>query len=347
MVKNPGRMGTWPAMVLLALLATSQICTPAADSNDQRVEELLQLQERAPDSIIRLDDASLRKFALQPEGRPYSLVVFFDALQLRDKTELKLEELRKEFGLAASAFVTHNKGTPAGSKVFFVELEFKQSPLSFSLFGVNALPSIRLVPPGKSGLKESQSLDAGEMGRAADGIAAFVESRTGHKVGEIQRPPLVTKQQMVVVAGGLLVAAPFVVKMLMAPNTPLHERELWCFGALLIYFFSVSGGMFNIIRGMPLFMPDRNNPGKLLFFYQQSGMQLGAEGFVVGFLYTVVGAILALVSHFLDRFKSRMVQRMVMVVGMTVCFWAVRAVIFLDNWKTGYKVHAFWPNRWS
>ncbi|CAM8963640.1 unnamed protein product [Rhodiola kirilowii] len=58
---------------------------------------------------------------------------------------------------------------------------------------------------------------------------------------------------------------------------------------VLIDFFSVSGAMHNINMKMPMFITDRDDPTKLVFFYQGSGMQLGAEGFAVGFLYTIVG----------------------------------------------------------
>jgi oligosaccharyltransferase complex subunit gamma len=98
---------------------------------------------------------------------------------------------------------------------------------------------------------------------------------------------------------------------------------------------------------MPLFMQDRNQPGKLLFFYQGSGMQLGAEGFVVGFLYTVVGLLLGFITQFAARIKSRMVQQILMLVGIVISFLAVRKVVLLDNWKTGYWIHAFWPTRWT
>jgi oligosaccharyltransferase complex subunit gamma len=98
---------------------------------------------------------------------------------------------------------------------------------------------------------------------------------------------------------------------------------------------------------MPLFMQDRNQPGKLLFFYQGSGMQLGAEGFVVGFLYTVVGLLLGFITQFAARIKSRMVQQILMLVGIAISFLAVRKVVLLDNWKTGYWIHAFWPTRWT
>ncbi|KAL6562231.1 putative dolichyl-diphosphooligosaccharide--protein glycosyltransferase subunit 3B [Orobanche gracilis] len=35
-----------------------------------------------------------------------------------------------------------------------------------------------------------------------------------------------------------------------------------------------------------------------------------------------------------------------MVFALIVSVWAVREVIFLDNWKTGYGVHGYWPSRW-
>lgn len=117
-------------------------------------------------------------------------------------------------------------------------------------------------------------------------------------------------------------------------------------GSVFIYFFSVAGTMHNIIRNMPMFMTDRNDPNKLVFFYQGSGMQLGAEGFAVGFLYTIVGLAIAVVTHSLVYVRSVGVQRALMFVAMVVSVWAVRKVIYLDNWKTGYGIHAYWPSSW-
>lgn len=96
-----------------------------------------------------------------------------------------------------------------------------------------------------------------------------------------------------------------------------------------------------------MFLADRNDPGKLVFFYQGSGMQLGAEGFAIGFLYTIVGLLLAFVTRVLVVVRNRNVQRGVMTFALLVSFWAVRKVVYLDNWKTGYGVHAFWPSSWS
>ncbi|KAJ6767298.1 DOLICHYL-DIPHOSPHOOLIGOSACCHARIDE--PROTEIN GLYCOSYLTRANSFERASE SUBUNIT 3B-RELATED [Salix purpurea] len=75
-------------------------------------------------------------------------------------------------------------------------------------------------------------------------------------------------------------------------------------------------------------------------------MQLGGEGFAVGFLYTTVGLLLGVVTHVLVRVNNRSAQQVVMGVALVVSFWAVKKVVSLDNWKTGYGVHAFWPPRW-
>ncbi|CAI8611063.1 unnamed protein product [Vicia faba] len=92
---------------------------------------------------------------------------------------------------------------------------------------------------------------------------------------------------------------------------------------------------------LPMFLLDHNDPSKLVFFYQGSGMQLGAEGFTVGFLYTLAGLLLAFMSHGLVNVKSVKVQRVVMIFALLVCFLAVKQVVFLDNWKTGYGIHGY------
>ncbi|KAH7662174.1 Oligosaccharyl transferase complex subunit OST3/OST6 protein [Dioscorea alata] len=144
----------------------------------------------------------------------------------------------------------------------------------------------------------------------------------------------------------LLASAPFVIKRVLAGDTILHDRKLWMSLAVFVYFFSVSGTMHNIIRKMPMFISDRNDPGKPVFFYQGSGMQLGAEGFAIGFLYTAVGVALAATTHGLVRLKNVKAQRGYMLVAMIVAYWAVSKVIYLDNWKTGYSIHAYWPTSW-
>ncbi|PHU04054.1 putative dolichyl-diphosphooligosaccharide--protein glycosyltransferase subunit 3 [Capsicum chinense] len=92
-------------------------------------------------------------------------------------------------------------------------------------------------------------------------------------------------------------------------NTLMHNKNAWMVGSIFVYFFSVSGTMYNIINKIPIAMVDRDDPGKLVFFYDGSGMQLRAEGFTIGFLYTMFGLLLAFVTRVLVHEKNRNIQR--------------------------------------
>lgn len=274
------------------------------------------------------------------------MLLFFDAASLHSKSDLHLPQLRREFALLSASFLANNPDSDSSSALFFADIEFSESQHSFSQFGVNSLPHVRLIRPDHSRLADSEQMDQSHFSRLADSMAEFVEARTGLEVGPVVRPPLVSRNQVALLVILFLMSVPFGIRRIAQGDTMLHDPKLWMAGALFVYFFSVSGGMYGIIRHTPMFLTDRADPNKLVFFYQGSGMQLGAEGFAVGFLYTLVGLMLAVVTHLLVKVESLQTQRFAMLAVMVVGWWAVRKVIFLDNWKTGYSIHTFWPSGW-
>ncbi|KAL1562473.1 putative dolichyl-diphosphooligosaccharide--protein glycosyltransferase subunit 3B [Salvia divinorum] len=338
---------TFAVAALLVISHLSLLTTPATSlSSDSLLTELSDLQSQSPTGVIRLSDSLLRRIVSLPTPRPFHALIFFDAHQLHSKPELSLPTLKSEFGLVSASFQSNNPNFK--SKLFFFEIEFQESQSSFALFGVNSLPHIRLIPPTASDVKtESIQMDAADYSRLGDSMAEFIESRAKFTVGPINRPPVVSKKQIAFVIAVILIWSPFFLKKLIAGNTIFHDKNIWMAGSVFVYFFSVSGAMFNIIRKMPMFIADRQDPSKLVFFYQGSGMQLGAEGFSIGFLYTIVGLLLAFVTHVLVRVKNKNVQRVVMLFVLLVSFWAVKKVVFLDNWKTGYGIHGYMPTSWQ
>lgn len=52
----------------------------------------------------------------------------------------------------------------------------------------------------------------------------------------------------------VLIVILFVVKIVVVFELLFWEFKVWCFGVLMIYFFSVFGGMYNIICKMLFFM---------------------------------------------------------------------------------------------
>ncbi|KAG1368263.1 putative dolichyl-diphosphooligosaccharide--protein glycosyltransferase subunit [Cocos nucifera] len=335
-------------LLLVAIPALISLSSATSPTADDLVAELETLRVQSPSGVIHLDDRSVSRFLTSaPVSRPYSLIIFFDAAQLRSKPDLHLSHLRSEFALVSSSFAAHHASSPATSlRVFFCDIEFQESQSSFSLFGVTALPHLRYVGPHHRSPRDSESMDQAGFSRLAESMAEFVEAKTKIPVGPIVRPPPISPRQIAFLAVALLISAPFLIKRILDGDTMLHDRRFWMALAVFVYFFSVAGTMHNIIRKMPMFLQDRNDPDRLIFFYQGSGMQLGAEGFAVGFLYTIVGLIVAFATHVLVRVRNTTAQRGVMLVAMLVAFWAVKKVIHLDNWKTGYSVHAFWPTSW-
>nr|XP_043623986.1 probable dolichyl-diphosphooligosaccharide--protein glycosyltransferase subunit 3B [Erigeron canadensis] len=337
-----------PMSILFTILLLS--FTPfltSSTSDSDLLTELKSIQSRSPSNVIHLNDNLLRRI-ISTKPRSFSLILFFDAIQLHDKSELHLKSLKSEFNLLSNSFTLNNQDSPATlSKLFFADIEFGESQSSFAQFGVNALPHIRLLPPNAVSLKsDSIQMDAGDFSRLAESMSEFIESKTKISIGHIHRPPIVSKTQIGFILIAFLISLPFLIKRALAGETMLHDKKIWLMGSVFVYFFSVSGTMHNIIRKMPMFISDRNDPNKLVFFYQGSGMQLGAEGFAIGFLYTIVGLLLAFVTHVLVRVKSKTAQRAIMILAMIVSVWAVRKVVFLDNWKTGYAVHAYLPSSW-
>ncbi|KAG6502159.1 probable dolichyl-diphosphooligosaccharide--protein glycosyltransferase subunit 3 [Zingiber officinale] len=335
-----------PIATLILLAAATSAAVP---SGDDLVAELQTLRDQSPSGVIRLNDRLVSRFLTSVDTpRPYSLLIFFDANQLRSKAELHLPHLHSEFSLLSASFAAHHKEDDvSSSRLFFCDIEFGESQQSFGLFGVSSLPHARLVTPSTRSLRDSVSMDQSDISRGADSMADFVEAKTKISLGgPILRPPLISLRQVLFLLAAVLISAPFLIRRILEGDTFFHDRRVWMSLALFVYFFGVSGTMHNIIRNMPMVLPDRSNPDRLIFFYQGSGMQLGAEGFAIGSLYMVVGLVLAFVTHLLVRFQNISVQRGFMLVGMLLAYWAVSKVIYLDNWKTGYSIHAFWPKSW-
>ncbi|CAA0825183.1 Probable dolichyl-diphosphooligosaccharide--protein glycosyltransferase subunit 3B [Striga hermonthica] len=338
------------AFFLTTLLSILLVPRAAVSSPDNVVPELAALRSGSPTGVIRLSDDLLRRILSLPTPRPFHALIFFDAKHLHANSELSLPSLKSEFSLLSSTSRSNNPAAGDGSSpdIFFFSLEFQEAQSSFAVFGISTLPHIRLLPPAAADPKnESIQMEPSVFSGQAESMARFLESRAGISVGPIRRPPPISRKQILVIAPILIVSISYFIRNLIAGNTFLHEKYVWMAGAIFVYFFSVSGVMFNIIRKMPLFLTDRENPTKMVYFYQGSGMQLGAEGFAVGFLYSAVGLLLAFATHVLVKVKNLNLQRAFMGFVLVFSFWAVRKVIFLDNWKTGYGIHGYWPSSWE
>lgn len=340
------RMATLCASVVgTAFFVSLLLCAPANVAADDALTELNEMAALSRDGVIRLNEANYKAFA-KKEGfkRNYALIVFFDASMLHDNHQLNLPGFRKDFGLAAKAYAESVAGRDDVLPLFFADVEFKQSGEVFRMEGVQSLPFVLFF--GRGDKTKAASMNFNRFGKTFAGVIQFLKDNE-IPTDDIKPPPPMTKTQMALLGVAIVVLTPFVATHLLTRKTALHDPRLWCLFGLMIYLFSVSGGMFNIIRNMPWYVPSREKPGQFVYFLQQGGNQFGVEGMVIGSFYTMVGLLTAFNVYVLPRSKSATTKRVVGMLSIVACAFAVRKVVEFEVWKQGYWVHGFWPTAWS
>ncbi|XP_024982870.1 probable dolichyl-diphosphooligosaccharide--protein glycosyltransferase subunit 3 [Cynara cardunculus var. scolymus] len=338
-------MAISPKSSLILLLILTILTSTASSFTAGIVSDLYSLQSHFPSGVIHLNDTLIHRI-FSSGDRSFYLIIFFDAIPLRHKPESNLKSIKAEFDLIAKSFLINNHSSSL-SKIFFCDIEFTESQKEFLRFGVQSLPNVRIVPPDANvSNSDSIPMEVGEYSTLAESMAEFIEFKTGITIGKIHHPPILSKTQLGFLITGFLIWMPFMTRKVLAGNTLFHNKRVWMFGTLFVYFFSVSGSMFILIRRIPLFIVDRKDPNKAIFFYKGNGMQFGFECISVGFLFTIVGLLLAFITRIIVKMKDSMVQRATMISALIVSFWAVREVVILNHWKTGYAVYAYLPSSW-
>ncbi|KAG6419057.1 hypothetical protein SASPL_121266 [Salvia splendens] len=328
---------------LLVCLVHLSTATARVQSSNPFTAALSALQSSSSNGVISMNDTILRRIHSLPTPRPFHFLVFFDSKKLHSRSELALPSLKSEFSLVSSSFLTNNN--KSRSQLLFFHVELDESHATFALFDVIAIPHIRIIPASATDLNsDSIKLNPAYLSTLLDSLPEVILSETAISVGPIHHPPLISKTQMTLAMATAVILSPYAVKKLASGESVVHEKSTWMAGAVFVYFCSVSGTMFNIIRKAPMFTVDMRKDGgeTMKFFYRGAGAQLGAEGFIVGFLYTVVGLLLAFVCHVVVRVRDAKWQRVSMIMALLVSFFAVRQVISFNSWKTGYNIHAYW-----
>eukprot|EP00878_Enallax_costatus_P013988 GHUV01014628.1.p1 GENE.GHUV01014628.1~~GHUV01014628.1.p1 ORF type:complete len:325 (+),score=65.92 GHUV01014628.1:255-1229(+) len=251
--------------VLLLCLAT---CAAASD----RAAKLVKRQHKAKDSVIHFSNQDFEEFAVG-KGRDYHLVFFLNANYLAGNAKMNLPKLKQEFGLAAKAF----RRGPDANKVFFVELVYERSKDVFQRLGVTQLPYIFNWGPDATakegrGIKLSKSVECGPdittYPWPAEDLIRCVSSSSGKAAGEVDRPSIVKNPLFPIGLLAFICVGGYTAWVVY--NSPIVRITwLWALGALAVFWFATSGGMYNIIRGMPLYYTGPN--GKLVWWMEVSG----------------------------------------------------------------------------
>ena len=310
-------------------------------------QELFDAQQRSPDGVIQFSQEDFDRFVVA-KSRPYSLVFLLVAEKLMDRPKLGLRPLRKEFGLASQAYKQkYGSGSERAGKVFFVTVELDATRDVFRRLNVDTLPyAFRLAPHatiGTTGMIEIPPEERMSFQRypdypwKAEAFAEFVKIRTGVAVDEIPRSDFLSSRLSALFMFVFLASSIWTASRLYQ-SAILRSRWIWMIGAVIVCWFSTSGGMFNIIRGVPFAMP---KDGKIQLFYRGNGQQLGAEGFMMGTLYVLFSASILGMTYGPERVANPSARRFTMLVTLVLAALFLRQVVFFYAMKTGYPIQQY------
>ena len=269
-----------------------------------------------------------------------------------------------------------NASSPASplDTLFFATLDFESAREAFHRLGVQSLPWVisvspdAAVPPdgdieilgdavmrhARYGHRHWSAADfarfasdrveawrnermASEGFAAADGAAAAAAAADFPPAIVIHEAP--PRPSVVNVVLGLsLLSALAAIGWKLYNSALARSYPLWTVGALAVWWFSTSGGMYNIIRGMPMVLPQRDGTVKL--FLDGSG-QVGFEGFLMGTLYASVGLSFFALSAAATRLSDEGGRRVAGYVALCLAWFAYRRVVSIHDWKTSFGWHSF------
>jgi OST3 / OST6 family, transporter family len=205
----------------------------------------------------------------------------------------------KELSLVARTIAKGNIRDGSGTPIYFARADYLSSKSVFSKYSLKGVP--HLVHFGPTGAMEEHSDTKFPPQNPmplttevdAEAVANWVRDKTGASV-KIERPMWPRVLVAVTTISVLTLLAwqlgPRVWELFVA----LREwTVVWGLGCLFVYFISVSGFLYDIIRGVPMMGASGGRPELIA---KQNGTQYVAEGMFIGILNVLAGSsIVALV----------------------------------------------------
>lgn len=139
----------------------------------------------------------------------------------------------------------------------------------------------------------------------------------------------------------------FAVLMILIPVVYIQRKNFVVYFLICcaVFFFCISGGMFNIIREVPFAEYDRNS-GKVRYFSNGGQMQYAAEGFIMGFLQIILGLAVVLMNTVSVKSPNSFQRNLTMVAFALFCYVIFYFIRDLYGLKMGgYNKGFVWDYR--
>jgi len=239
--------------------------------------------------------------------------------------------------------------------LFFVMLDYKQTTgMSFQALGIQHVPHLLFLQPGSesfdlpsllASVGGENTFGAAQQGMTAAGLIHWIADRSKvsldadllKQLGDIEKQ--VDQRKPSGGSGGdvsptaimFLLGAVGIALLVRFRSYPIVYFAL----SSCVFLFSISGGMFNIIREVPWYQYDRNT-GRVTYFTSGNQMQLGYEGYIMGALQVAAGLVMVALSAFAIRIKSSALRNAALTGLLASLYWLTFMIRSLYRFKMSY-----------
>jgi hypothetical protein len=285
--------------------------------------------------VLHLNDANTDQFIFSAQ-QPYHTFLLLTAHGGRCDLCGVYES---EFAVLAASYakVKAEGGEAVPNMLFAVVYEPTVATLAQKL-GVRGVPTLIHYNPTKGKAHPQRPVPASQRFPGADDVTAealanFVAGPTGYRV-EIYRSPW----PAIFVLLTLLGIASSIVYFFFERVVDLalwvrDQKWIWLMGCLGVYLIAVSGVLFDIIRGVPMFGYDPATRRPIVWA-NQSNMQYGAEGAIIGFLNFVCATSVILAVKWLPRWKDSGNKDMAILAAVGIFFFFYGLVVNRYKFKS-------------
>uniref|UniRef100_A0A7S0YS80 Uncharacterized protein n=1 Tax=Polytomella parva TaxID=51329 RepID=A0A7S0YS80_9CHLO len=328
------------ASKVLNLLIAVLLLVSANANEDAKVADLLAMQSKSKNGIINLDRRTFNSFVTK-KLRTYTSVILFTSNRVAaSRPQLLLDKAIDELSLAAQAYYKSSEGR---GKVFFFVCSVEDNEEAFRKFNIQSVPVLLQIPPSEKALSMPVADRTPYEAKirypwTAEQLVNWL-SELGLPIATVKRPSIFSDPKLVSFLAAVLVVYSYILYKLFQSGF-IFKPIAWSLISLLIFWFSVSGGMYNIIRGVPLF--EINEHGLPRFFPKEMGKSYsGMEGYIVGATYLLFSGSLSILLYGIPTLKSKVLRTAGSVFFIVLSLYAVFNIF--DYWrnKTGYRLVSY------
>lgn len=316
---------------------------------------MVQQSKKSSDGFISLTSSSFQKYMLG-EMRMFPSILY---ITTKDSTQCPpCASVRSILSQLAKAY--KESQFPGGKSdpkhyLFFTELSHSQSNAkTFSDLKIKTIPLIvfldsRTEASSVDTILQDESNIFSLQGATLQSLINWISEKSGVPAPELSQSESPQQRKA---SGGVGISQEGFIALALIVIIPLiyfqrNNPMVYFAAAVLVFLFSISAGMYNVIRKVPF--TTINKDGSTMYFTGGSQQQLGAGGYIAGSMQVAIGLIMVLLPSLVMKQKNPTIRHGGMIISAVAMYYIFSMLrVIYSNKMGGYNAGWVWSvsNLW-